>query len=245
MKVPITKSFFLERLGTTKNKIFPLSIGSHSVGRSRASDLPILSKFCNRKICHLIVDRETVIVSINVSSRWGDFGGHLTSLVFMWMVVLLNCDFMQGEKQFGGVYVNKTRFRQGKILMNENDKIGFGVPTDLSEDEMNLHGSQVQIYKLKCEIAPKVLCTSEKWIPTSVLRSFKAPLKTKTSPQPPSLPSRESSYSSTMKKAGPAVEPRKQGTKSVKRVQFAAEITNYRLFDKEDPSFIFLWPDNQ
>lgn len=63
------KKYFLERIGGTENMTIPLSIGVHSVGRTKKAHVIIKSKFCNRKHCRLIVDCESVSVFVEVSDR--------------------------------------------------------------------------------------------------------------------------------------------------------------------------------
>lgn len=86
----------------------------------------------------------------------------------------------------GGVYVNEKRYKSGKIVLHEGDKIGFGNPTNLTKDEIEFYMDQVHIYEVKCVSTPLNLINNKltaKLIPLPVMRKFASSARPPTPPK--------------------------------------------------------------
>lgn len=173
--------------------------------------------------------------------------------------------FVQEKKRVGGVYVNDERFRMGRILLKEDDKIGFGNPTNLSREVMARHGDQIHIYSVKSRIVSPTdsniekmpIDANNKWIPSSVRSKLLAP---KRAPTPPKASSEADSCdergdggncdaSTSAIQTDPSVKKEfiieavrvtdNSLAGNEKKCRFS-NVVNFRLYDPEDPTDAFL-----
>lgn len=113
------RKYYLERVNSSVEETISLENGIHIVGRSQTANIIVRSKFCNRKCCELIVTDDAVRI------------------------------FIEKVENAGGVYINQIRFKNGICTLQENDLIGFGIPTYLDDKILSTYGDLLYIYKLK------------------------------------------------------------------------------------------------
>lgn len=255
------KDFYLERISCWKSQLIPLPSGVYSVGRSKSANVIVRSKYCNRKHCRIIVDCESVSIFIEVSSWHDDSYARYMPQIEKWYIF----SFVQETKSVGGVYVNDKRYRTGRILLKEDDKIGFGNPTDLSREVMARYGDQIHIYSVKSKIVSPSDSNIEKmpidgnnkWVASSVRSKLLAP---KRAPTPPKASSEADSCDERGDGGNCVANTSATQTESHVKKEFIIEavrvtdnslagnerkcrfsnIVNFRLFDPEDPTDAFL-----
>lgn len=114
--------FSLKRINHDSDEEIRLKIGSLAVGRDPKSDIFLDSNQCSRHHCTLDVRKYVVWLIDRVSSKMYNY----FNLSLNKQTNLL-CSF----QSTCGTFVNDIKLQNGTQILKENDKIGFGVPTDL------------------------------------------------------------------------------------------------------------------